>query len=154
MGQLTAAGLFDRFVLHLNAATGATLHQSSFGGTGAVMATGSLALDDVGNPILSSHYAGTGFMFGGEAMPDAPAQNHASILAKFSPDLSTTRFVKKSAIETGINDNFSGVRHTAVATNTKTGQSLTVGALHGKSDLGDGKSTERSGGAYLIRHKR
>ena len=118
------------------------------------MATGGLAVDDAGNPILATNYAGASFMFGGEAMPDAPAQNRASILAKFSPDLSTIHYVKKSGIETGINDNFSGVRHAAIATNTKTGQSLTVGLLHGKSDLGDGKPTERSSGGYLIRHER
>lgn len=152
-GQVTAAGSIDQFLLHLDAA-GKTLQQASFGGTGAAMVAGGVAVDDLGHPIVASHYGGTGFTLGSTVLPDSPGQNHSAIVTKFSPDLSSVEYAQLTAALSVDGGGASGVTHYAIATNAATGQSVVVGTLHTTADLGDGKIVTSSGGMYAIRRKR
>ncbi|HVJ90913.1 MAG TPA: SBBP repeat-containing protein, partial [Labilithrix sp.] len=150
-GEATSAGTRDTFVLHVDPADGSTLHQTTFGGTDVVVTTTGIAIDDVGNPIVTSQYGGASFTLGSTTLPEALDQSYSSFVAKFTPDLSVLHYVKVAQADAG---GVSGARHNAIGTNPKTGESVTVGSLHGTADLGNGAPTTRTGGAYIIRRAR
>lgn len=152
-GPVTAAGGFDQFLLHLDAA-GKTLQQTTFGGTGAMIYANGVAVDDIGHPIVASRYGGTGFTLASMALPDSPAPNLSSIVTKFSPDLSSVEYTQLTAALSVDGGSGGGVLHSAIATNPVTGQSVVVGTLVTTADLGDGKTVTSSGGMYVIRRKR
>jgi hypothetical protein len=153
-GALTSAGSADAFVLHLAAADGATLQQMQLGGSGASTTVPDVAIDDLGNPAVSATYSGTGYKLAETPLPDADGQNMSSFVAKLSPDLSAIHYAQLTKAEPSDSGVASGVRHRAIATNAKTGESVTVGTLGGSADLGDGKIVTRQGGAYVIRRSR